>query len=48
VIRDTSPLDWDWTDIINEIKDNWDLNKIIFDLGIWILNYDMNKISRVI
>jgi hypothetical protein len=22
VIRDTSPLDWDWTDIINEIKDN--------------------------
>ncbi|MEW6388210.1 MAG: hypothetical protein AB1491_11905 [Thermodesulfobacteriota bacterium] len=44
VIRDTSPLDWDWSMVIDSVKQSLDLSRNPFDKGIWIVSYDKDRI----
>ena len=47
VIRDTSPLDWDWALVADEIKSNLCFYKNPFDKGIWIISFSKDKILRL-
>jgi hypothetical protein len=48
VIRDTSPLDWDWDMVIDQIKSQLDLERNPFDKGIWIITSQKDKIYRIL
>ena len=48
VIRDTSPLDWDWALVADQIKSNLILGRNPFDKGIWIISYSKDKIFKLI
>ncbi len=47
VIRDTSPLNWEWDTAIDQIKLQLNLNENPFNKGIWIITYTMDKIYRI-
>jgi hypothetical protein len=48
VIRDTSPVDWDWDMVIDQIKPQLSSGQNPFDKGIWILTYAKDKIYRIL
>ncbi len=48
VIRDISPLDWDWEDVIEDLAKSLDLRNNPFDKGIWIISLSSNQIFRVV
>jgi len=48
VIRDASPVGWDWDMVIDQIKSQLNLERNPFDKGIWIITYLKDKILRVL
>ena len=48
VIRDASPVGWDWDMVIDQIKSQLNLERNPFDKGIWIITYLKDKIYRVL
>lgn len=48
VVRDVSPLDWDWDIVINQIKAKINLERNPFDKGIWIITYSKDRIYKIL
>lgn len=48
VIRDASPIGWDWDMVIDQIRSQLDLEKNPFDKGIWIITYQKDKIYKIL
>ncbi len=48
VVRDTSPLDWNWEIVINEIRKEIESINNNFDKGIWIISSSKDKLYRII
>ncbi len=48
VIRDASPLDWDWDMVIDQIKSQLSLDRNPYDKGIWIITLRKDTIYRVL
>ncbi len=48
VIRDASPLGWDWDMVIDQIKSQLSLDRNPYDKGIWIITLWKDKIYRVL
>lgn len=48
VIRDTSPMSWDWELVLDEIKSILTSQRNPFDKGIWIISLCKDKIYRII
>jgi hypothetical protein len=48
VVRDTSPLGWDWHDVLNDLVASLDLSRNPFDKGIWLISLVTGKIFRVV
>lgn len=48
VIRDSSPLDWPWESVLENVRLGLGLGKNPFDKGIWLLSYKKDKLFRVI
>ncbi len=48
VIRDSSPLDWAWDAVTDEIVDHLNLDQNPFDKGIWLISYSKNRIYRIL
>lgn len=51
VVRDTSPLKWDYSmyieDISKQVSTMIPSSKKVFDDGIWLINSDLNQIWRI-
>lgn len=48
VVRDSSGVDWEWNEVIDELKERLTLKQNPFDRGIWILNRDKTRLYQVI
>lgn len=48
VIRDTSPVCWDWELVIDDINRMLASQRNPFDMGIWIISFRKDKIYRII
>lgn len=48
VIRDVSPVGWDWDMVIDQIKSQLSLDRNPFDKGIWIITSRKDKIYRIL
>ncbi len=48
VIRDASPVGWDWDMVIDQIKSQLSLDRNPFDKGIWIITFRKDKIYRIL
>lgn len=48
VIRDTSPVSWDWELVVDEIRSQLNSPTNPFDKGIWIISFRKDKIYRII
>ncbi len=48
VVRDTSPLSWDWNMVFKDLAASLDPRHNPFDEGIWILTFNKDKIYRVV
>ncbi|HED00425.1 MAG TPA: hypothetical protein ENN18_08580 [Proteobacteria bacterium] len=47
VIRDTSPVCWDWDLVVDDIKSMLTSQRNPFDKGIWIISFRKEKIYRI-
>jgi hypothetical protein len=48
VIRDPSPIDWDWGLVADQIKGLVDLTRNPFEKGIWVISYSKDRICRLL
>ncbi len=48
VIRDSSPLDWAWDVVTDQIADMLNLKRNPFDKGIWLISYSKDRIFRLL
>lgn len=48
VIRDASPVDWDWEFTLDNIRRSLESQTIPYDKGIWIINHSKDRIFRVV
>jgi len=48
VIRDASPMGWDWDMVSDQIKKCFSTERNPFDKGIWIITFSQDKIFRII
>jgi len=48
VIRDASPVGWDWDMVIDQIKSHLRLERNPFDKGIWIITYRKDKLYKIL
>lgn len=48
VIRDSSPVCWDWDLVADQIKNMLNLVRNPFDKGIWVISFLKDKIIRLI
>jgi hypothetical protein len=48
VVRDTSPIGWDWVIVLDQIKHRLNRDRNPFDKGIWIITFRMDDILRVL
>jgi hypothetical protein len=48
VIRDASPVGWDWDLVIDQIKHKLSLDRNPFDKGIWIITFRKDKIYQIL
>ena len=48
VVRDASPIGWDWDMVSDQIKNCLSTKRNTFDKGIWILTFSKDKIFRII
>ena len=46
VVRDASPLGWDWESVVDRLRDSLDLTRNPFDEGIWIVTYSKDRIIQ--
>lgn len=47
VIRDSSPVSWDWELVIEDIKHLLESHMNRFDMGMWIISFRKDKIFRI-
>jgi len=47
VIRSTSPVDWSWDTVREQIESSLDSEHNPYDKGIWIISYSKDKIFRL-
>jgi hypothetical protein len=47
VIRDSSPVSWDWALVMEDIKHLLKSHRNPFDMGIWIISFRKDKIYRI-
>jgi len=48
VIRDTSPVCWDWDMVVHQFKSMLNLKRNPFDKGIWIISFRKDKLFRLV
>lgn len=48
VVRDTSPVEWDWDIVIEDLKSQLSSERNPFDKGVWIITFRMDKIYNVL
>jgi hypothetical protein len=48
VVRDSSPVDWDWESIIDRLSEELGQKRNPFDKGIWLLNFDQTNFRRIV
>jgi len=48
VVRDSSPVGWDWENIIPDIRHGLKGHNLPFDKGVWLISYDKNRIVRLV
>lgn len=48
VIRDSSPVCWDWDLAVDHIKNRLSLQRSPFDKGIWIISFRKDKVFRLV
>jgi len=48
VIRDSSPVCWDWDLVVDQIRNTLNLQKNPFDKGIWVISFRKDKIFRLV
>lgn len=48
VIRDISPVSWDWDLVVDDIRRLIDSQRNPFDKGIWIISFQKDKIYRIV
>lgn len=48
VIRDSSPVSWDWEMVLDQIKSMLNLKRNPFDKGIWIISFGKDRIFRIL
>lgn len=48
VVRDSSPLDWDWNLVADQVNIMLNLKRNPFDKGIWIISYSKDKIFKIL
>lgn len=48
VIRDLSPVCWDWDLVVEQIKSMLNVHRNPFDKGIWIISFRKDKIFRLV
>lgn len=48
VIRDSSPVCWDWDLVVDQIKDMLNLQRNPFDKGIWIISFRKDRIFQLV
>lgn len=48
VIRDSSPVCWDWDLVVDQIKDMLNLQRNPFDKGVWIISFRKDRIFQVV
>jgi hypothetical protein len=48
VVRDSSPVSWDWDCVTDQIKSRLNLQRNPFDKGIWILSFGKDRIYRIL
>lgn len=48
VIRDTSPLDWEWDFVLDDVRSQLALHDSPFDMGIWLLNLSKTRLYEII
>lgn len=47
VVRDTSPIDWDWDRAVDLIRDRINLSTCPFDRGIWLLSRSKDQLFEI-
>ena len=48
VVRDTSPLNWDWDIVADQIKGELNLERNPYDRGVWVISHSKDKIFRLL
>ena len=48
VIRDSSPVCWDWDLVVDQIRNMLNLSRNPFDRGIWIISFRKDRIFRLV
>ena len=48
VIRDSSPVCWDWDLVVGQVSNKLCLHRNPFDKGIWIISFCKDKIFRLV
>ena len=48
LIRDSSPLDWAWDVVTDQLIDMLNLKRNPFDKGIWLISYSKDRIFRLL
>jgi len=48
VIRDSSPVCWDWDLVVGQIKVMLNLQRNPFDKGIWIISFRKDRVFRLV
>jgi hypothetical protein len=48
VVRDSSPLDWDWEFVVDQIKSKLNLVRNPFDKGIWVISNSKDRIIQLV
>ena len=48
VVRDSSPVSWDWGLVVDHIKSMLSLQRNPFDKGIWIISFHKDRVFRLL
>ena len=48
VVRDASPLDWDWKYVLDDIRAVIANYRNPYDKGIWLVSYSKDKLYKIL
>lgn len=48
VVRDTSPIGWDWDQALDLIRDRINLSTCSFDRGVWLLSRSKDQLFEIV